>query len=98
MAHGKPRLRRMRPKCVEQRFALSEIEAEDICVRSPTQEECLPACVGIGADQRMMCTDGLANVGDLLVAFAQMACAIARSVMHRDLTLASFFRCPGRVS
>ena len=87
MAHGKSRLRRMRPKHIEQRFALGEIEAENIGVRTPAEEECFAAGIGIGADQRMMCADGLANVGDLLVAFTQMACAVARSVMHRDFAL-----------
>ena len=59
MAHCKSRLRRMRPKCVEQRFALGEVEAEDIGVRPSAQEECFAAGAGIGADQGVMRADGL---------------------------------------
>src|SRR5215471_11344802 len=96
MAHGKARLRRMRPKPIEQRFALGEIEAENIGVRTPAKEECFVAGARVGADQRMMCADGLANVDDLLIAFTQMACAVARSVMHRNLSLRRLLQFSGQ--
>jgi len=67
-----------------------------IAERTPTKEECFAAGIRIGADQRMMCADGLANVGDLLVAFTQMACAVARSVMHRDLSLRRLLQFSGQ--
>src|SRR5690242_17418695 len=85
MAHGKARLGRMRPQRIEQAFALGQVKAEHICIRTPAEEESLAAGPWLGANERMMRANSLADVGDLFVSLAQHAGTVARGIMNRNL-------------
>src|SRR5262249_59062954 len=73
----------VRPELVEQRFALVELEADDVAVAPASEEQALAAGLGMRTHQRMPRAGRLARIGDLLVALAHDSCAVVARVVDR---------------
>src|SRR6476646_8346478 len=85
VAHGEARLRRVRPECVEQRFALRHFETDYVGIRAAAEKQRLTSSLRLSAHQGMMCADRQPDVSDFLGALAQHARAVGRRIVHRDL-------------
>src|ERR1041384_1137833 len=74
----------VRPKLVEQRFALGEIEADDVAVAPAPEEQARPSGLRMRAHQRMPRAGRLAWIGDLLVALAHDSGTVVGRVVDRS--------------
>src|SRR3954447_25621691 len=71
------------PELVEQRFALRELEPDDVAVAPPAEEEAHAAGLRVGAHQWMPRAGSGARIGHVLVAFAHDAGAVVGGVVNR---------------
>src|SRR6476646_836856 len=76
VTHCETRLCRVRPECVDQRFAFRHFKADYIGIRATAEKQRLTPSLRLGAHPGMMCADRLPDVSDFLVALAQHARAV----------------------